>query len=121
MPAKFERPHILHPITLDALLQSANAALPANVQKSMGASIPRFIKSMFVSSTLGSSVGHRFQKFSFLDTQNSQGFDVSMATVDEGETRSTPLIKIDGLHYRSLGESVPAEQNPDVCRCLLER
>jgi len=120
MPAKFERPHLLHPITLNSLLQSAYAALPANAQKSMGASIPRFIKSMFVPSTLSSTVGHRFQRFLFLDTQNSQGFDVSMATINEGETRSTPQIEINGLHYQSLGESIPAEQNPDVVGVCLK-
>lgn len=120
MPAKFERPHLLHPITLDALLQSAYAAVPAAAQRSLAASIPRSIKSMFVSSDLSSTVGHRYQNFSIIQTQNSQGFDVSMATINDGENHSAPLIKIDGLHYQSLGENVPEEQNADAVGVCLK-
>lgn len=122
MPAKFERPHLLHPITLDALLQSAYASVPATAARTMGASIPRSIKSLFVSTDLTNKIGHHLQTFSALHSQDSQGFDVSIATVNEGETQSSPLIKFDGLHYQSLGDNVPKEQNTnEVGVCLKAR
>lgn len=122
MPSKFERPHLLHPITLDALLQSAYAAVPPTAAKGMGASIPRSIKSMFVSTDLvnTTTVGHQFANYSTLHTQNSQGFDVSMATVNKGEMEAAPLIKIDGLHYQSLGADAPEEQSADVVGVCLK-
>lgn len=43
-----------------------------------------------------------------------------MATVNEGETRSTPLIKIEGLHYQSLGGNVPPEQDAEVVGVCLK-
>ena len=114
MPAKFERPHLLHPITLDAVLQSAYAAVPTTAARVMGASIPRSIKSLFVSANLTNAVGHRLQTFSGLHSQNSQGFDVSIATINEGEIESAPLIKIDRVYYQSLGDTAPKEKNANV-------
>ena len=57
VPAKFERPHLIHPITLDALHQSAYAAVPAPASRAIGASIPRSIKAMSVSSDLTNTAG----------------------------------------------------------------
>lgn len=120
MPAKFERPHLIHPITLDALLQSAYTAVPATASRAMGASIPRSIKSMFVSSDLTNTAGQRLQTFSVLHAHDSQGFEVSIATIDKGSMESTPLIRIDGLYYKSLGGTVPEDQNANAVGVCLK-
>ena len=120
MPAKFERPHLIHPITLDALLQSAYAAVPATASRAAGASIPRFIKSMFVSSSLTNTAGHCLQTFSALHGHDSQGYEVSIAATDENSKESASLIRIDGLYYQSLGETVPAERNTNAVGVCLK-
>ena len=94
MPAKFERSHLIHPITLDALLQSAYAAVPATASRAMGASILRSIKSMFVSSDLTNNTGHCLQAFSALHAHDSQGFEVSIAAVYENSKESFSFIRI---------------------------
>lgn len=106
MPFNHQLEHLLHPITLDAPFQAAFAALPGGGTTQTNASIPRSIKSMFVSHDISSDPGHRFQSFATLHHHDSQGFEVSVAAVDEGDIDLVPILKIEGLHLQSVGAMV---------------
>lgn len=111
MPAKFQRPHVVHPITLDALFQAAYSAVSIDDAKKMGGTVPRSIKSLYVSHDISSEAGHRFQILSSLHQATRQGFDVSISTIDENATERSPVLQVEGLHYQSVGESLVQDQS----------
>lgn len=121
MPSNHQLEHVLHPITLDAPFQAAFTALPEGGITQVNASIPRSIKSMFISHDISSEPGHRFQSFTTLHHHDSHGFEVSVATVDEGATESAPVLTIEGLHLQSVGTSVSQEnssQGVELCSTM---
>ena len=118
MPGKCQKSHVIHPITLDALFQAAYSALSGSQARELGAAIPRSIKSMFVSAGISSDPGHHFQTFTNLKSCSPQGFEVSIATITEGETQSPPVLELNGFYYQSLGNALSSEQNgreSDLC------
>ena len=119
MPSRYEQPHVLHPITLDALFQAAYSTLSPTDQKVMGTAIPRSIEYLFVSSEISHDPGHLFQAFTTLHSNNAQGFDVSMAARDEGNEVALPAIEVHRMHYQSLGQSLPGETDTDDSRMCL--
>lgn len=110
MPFNHQLEHVVHPITLDAPFQAAFAALPGGGTTQTSASIPRSIKSMFISHDMSSEPGHRFQSFTTLHHHDPQGFEVSSATFDDGDIDSVPVLKIEGLHLQSVGTMVAQER-----------
>ncbi|KAL9123055.1 MAG: hypothetical protein Q9187_000382 [Circinaria calcarea] len=113
MPYKYQHDHVLHPITLDALFQAAYSTVPTSETKSMGAAIPRSIKRMFVSQYISHDAGHQFEALTTIHKQNSQGFDVSIATFNLGDASFPAPLEIEGLHYQSLGSGLVAEKTMD--------
>lgn len=106
MPFNHQLEHLLHPITLDAAFQAVFAALPGGGTTQTNASIPRSIKSIFISHDISSDPGHRFQSFATLHHHDSQGFEVSIAAVDVSDIHPAPLLKIEGLNLQSVGTMI---------------
>ncbi|SPO04422.1 related to type I polyketide synthase [Cephalotrichum gorgonifer] len=103
IPTSFQSAHVIHPITLDALLQAAYSVLTPPALATMGTAVPQSIKSMFVSSDIVSTPGHKFQTLCQLHRANSEGFDVSMSLTDGNETGAPSILEISQVHYQALG------------------
>ena len=120
MPSGVQGSHVIHPITLDALFQTAYTTVAPQVQATIGAAIPRSIKNMFVSNDISSIPGHKFQNFAKLHYASSQGFDVSMALTNEDERNAPPVLEISQMHYQSLGNCVKEESIFDETKLCLK-
>ncbi|KAL0933408.1 polyketide synthase [Colletotrichum truncatum] len=93
--------HILHPTTLDSIFQGAYAALPSDVyQNSMV--MPRSIDEIFVSQSISSFPGSRFEAFATVNQQDRSGFRSTITTRDPNCPESVNLL-VKGLFCQAVG------------------
>lgn len=112
MPCSYESEHIVHPTTLDSVIQAAYAPLVSTGTRLKAAMVPRRLKKLKVSSTLcdfgaGSVLGAQ----TCVNKETSQSFSADLAVFDSltgDNCPSTPdvLIEIEGLAFQSLGASL---------------
>ncbi|KAI0538759.1 putative polyketide synthase [Xylaria digitata] len=116
MPHGYQEPHVIHPTTLDSVFQAIYPVLSPEIRKAVGASIPRFIRSLRVSSQIRSDPGSSLEAHSRLIRHDLQGFNAVATVVPVGATE-TPVIEIEGMHFQSLGRTAE-EATPhrkDLC------
>ncbi|GAW18084.1 hypothetical protein ANO14919_075550 [Xylariales sp. No.14919] len=114
MPGHYERDHVIHPVTLDAVFQLAYPALSKGESKLAGSAIPRSIKTMNLSASIVKTPGHLFQNYTRLLRQDSRGFDVELVTMNAPDDVDTlPILRVSGMHFESLGLSADANQVHD--------
>ncbi|KAL2813950.1 hypothetical protein BDW59DRAFT_24526 [Aspergillus cavernicola] len=114
MPMKYQRPHIVHPTTLDSVIQAAYSTIPSAGTKLTSAFVPRSIKTLRVSTGTATSPGHKFRAYAGLEHQDTQTFRTGISVFDELEG-STPVIEIDGLVCQSLGGAMRRPDEPELC------
>lgn len=106
MPYGFQQTHVIHPITLDNIFQGANGALSAEVRSTVGAAVPRFIKSLYVSGRT-TTVPSSTSVVSRLLRYSHEGYYVSSAVFDaasiDGKPQS-PVVQVDEMRYQSIGD-----------------
>ncbi|KAM0541306.1 hypothetical protein ACHAPJ_013300 [Fusarium lateritium] len=107
MPQRYQSKHIIHPITLDSVLQSAFTVITPEHSNAMGGSVPRSIQSMYVSANISTSVGHRFVARNKLLDTDSKGFEASMVVsdVDATSDASPVALEITNIRYQALGNT----------------
>ncbi|KAK2028338.1 type I polyketide synthase [Colletotrichum zoysiae] len=92
--------HLLHPTTLDSIFQGAYASLPHNYfQNSMV--VPRSIESIYVSHSMSSLPGTRFESRATVNRLGKSGFRSSVVTQDPSVPDKT-LLEVKGLFCQSL-------------------
>ncbi|KAK3300886.1 reducing type I polyketide synthase, partial [Chaetomium fimeti] len=101
MPCQYQQPHVIHPITLDAVFQAAYTTLSPEAREAVGAAVPTSIKSLYVSSAISSEPGHRFEAFSRLLQRHRLGFNVALAVLESGQSK--PLIEVDTMNFTTVG------------------
>ncbi|OIW29210.1 hypothetical protein CONLIGDRAFT_715584 [Coniochaeta ligniaria NRRL 30616] len=105
MPKGFEFPRLVHPSTMDAMLQMGIVALcrgdvTAGLEQ---AYVPTFIKEITVSSDIDASAGRRF---SAAAKAQMHGFRDVLASVTVLEQdRFTPVIRMEGVRCRAIASS----------------
>uniref|UniRef100_A0A8H7N2E1 Carrier domain-containing protein n=1 Tax=Bionectria ochroleuca TaxID=29856 RepID=A0A8H7N2E1_BIOOC len=97
-----EHSYLIHPITLDVVIQSVYGCLMGSDRRMASGMVPRSIESMFISSEISSMPGHMFKTTSKLTWLNAQGFESSIAVVDKDQPSSNRL-EIGGLFCQNLG------------------
>jgi NADPH:quinone reductase-like Zn-dependent oxidoreductase/malonyl CoA-acyl carrier protein transacylase/SAM-dependent methyltransferase len=106
MPHAFQQPHVIHPITLDAVFQSAYPTLSPEKRKLVGTAIPRHVKRLYISAAVSCEAGQSLRQYSSLLNCNRQGFEVSAAVLpDGGDGSSSPVIEVENMRFQSLGAS----------------
>ncbi|CAH0043544.1 unnamed protein product [Clonostachys solani] len=98
----YEYSYLIHPITLDVVIQSVYGCLMGPDRRMTSGMVPRSIESMFISSEISGMPGHMFNTTSKLTWLNAQGFESSIAVVDQGQPSSNRL-EINGLFCQNLG------------------
>lgn len=110
MPGKYMQPHIIHPTTLDAIIQ---ACLPVYQQHSVrGSVMPILMADVFVSTDIVTEPGTELQTLCDLcDTfPHSTGFNTTGFQKDKnGNTKC--VLTIDGGEIRVVGESQSVSQD----------
>ncbi|PYH67688.1 type I polyketide synthase [Aspergillus vadensis CBS 113365] len=100
MPMKFEYEHVIHPATLDSIIQMALPATSGLGEEMTMAKVPTSIGRLYVSADVPSEAGSLLQGYA---TVQLQGFDGGEATVavSTPEWRK-PLVIFDGIRSKSL-------------------
>ncbi|KAI1744483.1 reducing type I polyketide synthase [Xylaria scruposa] len=105
MPHHYQESHVIHPITLDSIFQAIYPSLSSETQKQVGASVPRSIKYLRISSEISCTPGNKLKTYSQLLHQNLQGFNAVALVVADAESSSSPVIEIEDMHFQSLGRA----------------
>ncbi|CAG9990181.1 unnamed protein product [Clonostachys byssicola] len=100
-----EYSYLVHPITLDVVIQSVYGCLMGPDGHMTSGMVPRSIESMFISSEISSMPGHMFETTSKLTWLNAQGFESSIAVIDKDQPSSNHL-EINGLFCQNLGSAL---------------
>ncbi|KAF4124786.1 Acyl transferase domain in polyketide synthase (PKS) enzyme [Geosmithia morbida] len=98
MPANFEYPHLIHPATLDSMMQTLFAIEPIPM-------VPTFIESLFVSSDLDKHDSSHFSGYSTAERSGIDGAKAEVVMRLEGANGSR--VTINGLHLTRIAEAGP--------------
>ena len=107
MPAN----HLLHPVTLDTIVQAAYTALPGAGTQMDNAKVPKFIGHVWVSDKMARKPGSLLKAWSSLrhdDTQTTRA-DVSVFSGESGKGQ-VPVLYIEDLVLQSLSGSALSER-----------
>ncbi|KAJ4253425.1 hypothetical protein NW762_010583 [Fusarium torreyae] len=104
MPRGYQSKNVIHPTTLDSVLQSAFTVITTEHSRAIGGSVPRSIQSMYVSANISTSVGHNFVSRNKLLDADSKGFEVSIVVSNvDAAPDALPVLEITNTRYQSLG------------------
>ncbi|KAK3343540.1 putative polyketide synthase, partial [Lasiosphaeria hispida] len=120
MPYHTQQPHVIHPITLDAVFQAAYTTLSPEARKTVGGAVPTSIKALYISSAISARPGHHFHAHSRLLHHHRQGFDISLAVVGDGD-RPKPLIEADTMRFTTVGGPEGVEGVEDAADAVLSK
>lgn len=114
MPHSFENQLVVHPTTIDSVIQAAYTTLPWAGTRLKHHWLPRRLKQAKISSSLRSvGAGHTLRAQAGLTEQNSRSFSADLAVFDadaKGHASSNGhVIEIKGLAFQSSG-SGPGDQ-----------
>ena len=104
--------HVLHPTTLDTIVQAVYTALPGAGTQMDNSKVPKSIGHVWISNEIAREPGSLLKARSSLrhdDTQNTRA-DVSVVSGDSGK-ELVPVLHIEDLVLQSLGESALPERN----------
>lgn len=111
MPHSYENRHIVHPTTLDSVIQAAYTVLPYAGTRMKTAMVPRRLRNVKISSSLADlEAGDALDAQASIKDRNSQSFSTDLAVFDDYDSGSspsdgTPVIEIEGLVFQSVGSS----------------
>ncbi|KAM0311274.1 hypothetical protein ACHAPQ_012408, partial [Fusarium lateritium] len=116
---------MMHPTTLDSIVQAAYTALPKAGYFLESPRVPRRIGSLWISSSISHNAGHKFDAFSRVNDADSQSFEADIrlfdANQDSAGTRAS-VLEIEGLFFQSLGQGISSGKDKawkrDVCNKL---
>lgn len=107
MPHQHQRKHVIHPTTLDSIIQSAYPAMGRMRSPMKQAMIPRAIKSLWISSDVTQSAGAILRSYSYSLRQSSQRSEITVLvhdqTTEEEVPESKPVVELGGLVLQALG------------------
>ncbi|KAK7709765.1 Type I Iterative PKS [Diaporthe eres] len=111
MPYSFENQLVVHPTTIDSVIQAAYTTLPWTGTRLKDHWLPRRLKQAKISSSLRSvGAGHTLCAQAGLADQNSQSFSADLAVFEadaKGNVSSNSLIiEITGLAFQSSGSGL---------------
>jgi acyl transferase domain-containing protein len=123
MPEHYQKTHVLHPITLDSVFVSAYGALLGSNSKQESSIVPKRIKSLWVSGTIGSQHGHQFKSYVKIEHVDYRQFKSKITMFDSQEIDDShpPVLVMDGFLCQSLGVAhcrEPGPNNSDICSKL---
>ncbi|KAK8079180.1 hypothetical protein PG994_002987 [Apiospora phragmitis] len=100
--------YVLHPTTLDSVLQASFSSLPAEMDKDVMV-LPRFIRSLIVPRSFKRNGGDKLQAFSELVKTDKRGYTSNIAIVaatpevEDEESTFASFLQLDGF----FGQAVP--------------
>ncbi|RFN48413.1 putative polyketide synthase [Fusarium flagelliforme] len=111
MPHNFQFPHLLHPVTLDSVLQTIFPALASGDKDLSSPLVPTFIKRMMVANRDCSAPGQTLKIASSALWKGFRHADADITALDDSDGLAT--IEIQGLRCSSIAHMVSAETSAD--------
>lgn len=109
VPNDVLRHHVLHPTTLDSVIQSSYTALPGAGSRLESPLVPRAFEEVWVSSRIDHTTGHSFKAYSRIDHVDAQSFQSTVSLLNDADCDdihdADPVLEIHGLLCQSLGRS----------------
>lgn len=101
---------VIHPTSLDSVIQAAYTALPGAGSVDAPPMVPKSIEGLWISGGISSQAGHKFTACSRLDRQDLQSFQGDVSIVDQlcgvDIADNAVVLEVKGLICQSLGISV---------------
>ena len=114
-----ERPHIIHPGTLDAMFHAAFAAVQGGENEVKQAMVPRTIEQVFVSATMPYQPKARLSGFSTADKYGLKELKADITMFAEADAH--PAVRIVGFTCTEIGSSSSAADNDGDLRKLCSK
>ncbi|KAJ5219498.1 hypothetical protein N7468_008702 [Penicillium chermesinum] len=111
VPGIDEQNYVIHPTTLDSIVQSFYVDVPAEM-KERAQVVPRSIGSMFVARDLKRRAGDTLHVFTELIQANQRGTR-SKAIVAHGLDESTGYLEINGFHFQAIPQGHGDDAGPE--------
>ncbi|KAK8107122.1 uncharacterized protein PG998_009135 [Apiospora kogelbergensis] len=119
MPYNWQQPHVVHPTTLDTVFQAAYTTLSAKARMVCGTSVPRSIKSIYISSGIPTEPGSQLGVSSHLQGYHRQGFNVS-SSVQDFQSEKPLVMALDTMKFQSIGDVDQTKVNEENSICAFE-
>lgn len=107
MPHQHQSEHVIHPTTLDSIIQTAYPATNFVRSPMKQAMIPRLIKSLWISNDITRSAGALLHAHSYSLRQSSQRTEISVLVhedkMQEDVPNTKPVVELGGLVLQALG------------------
>ncbi|KAL2862548.1 uncharacterized protein BJX67DRAFT_296391 [Aspergillus lucknowensis] len=101
---------IVHPTTLDAVIQTLYAPLLGANDDEDG-KVPRSVGSLWISSSISNAPGHVFKAFTTLRHADAQTLRADITVADDEDTTALPILEITNAVCQSLGRSASGESS----------
>jgi malonyl CoA-acyl carrier protein transacylase/ubiquinone/menaquinone biosynthesis C-methylase UbiE len=93
--------YVIHPTTLDSVLQSTYIGIPSSVQNTFVV-LPHFIKTISVRSSLSRYSGAKLQTRTETQSSDSQDFTSTVTVINQDGEKVLPAFHMDGFLARAL-------------------
>ncbi|KAH8811665.1 putative polyketide synthase [Xylogone sp. PMI_703] len=113
MPYNYESDHIIHPATLDTILQAIYPAIPKEATEHGNTKLPKFFKSISLSGKISSAAGDRFKVWSVVEKATTKSVISSISVLNDGSDNSAVLAEISGFRCDSIGSTSNAEETEE--------
>ncbi|KAI4170959.1 MAG: hypothetical protein LQ343_004617 [Gyalolechia ehrenbergii] len=121
MPFEYEYDHLIHPSTLDNILQMLFPAMTALNEELTVAKVPTSIGKLFVSSSVPRTAGTNLHGYSKADAVGFRDVEASVVVAETGWTK--PLVTAENVRCTALstsneGNAVPDAPGRNLAACL---
>lgn len=111
MPHNYESHYIVHPTTLDSVIQAAYTPLLASGARLRTALVPRRVKKIEMSCSISHvDAGNVLGARAVINDQNSRMFSANLCVVNN-PAGGGRLIEMEGLEFQSLGNDTSSTEN----------
>lgn len=110
-----ERPHIVHPVTLDGLIQCFFAATIGKNGSLKAGMVPRRMEEVTVDAKLPYQAGTRFRACAAAYKHGLQQMRSDAMAFDENVDEPQPLMTIQGLYWAPIQDLVDAQRRKGLC------
>lgn len=112
MPHKFEYPHVIHPATLDSILQMALPSCSAIDGDLPAAVVPTGVRRLYVSASTPTEAGAQLPGYAYVQDTDAGGREASIVVSDPAWTE--PLVVFEGVRSTAMASSLAGSSTEDV-------
>ncbi|KAF2194360.1 putative polyketide synthase [Zopfia rhizophila CBS 207.26] len=105
--------HIVHPTTLDSVIQAAYTTLSGAQLRQDSLKVPQAISKLWVSNDISRETGHHFTAQASLSRDDARSVQADVTVIDGKQKPSEtthPVLKMEGLVLRSIGAGTSSSE-----------